>query len=364
MRAGAARLRQTYTNIHRGAGRIEPPNRASLRRLYMRRTKLAAAVLTLALAGIPIASVATARAARRQDNQEAPQTSGTLTVESKLVEVFATVRDKRNAIMDNLTKDDFKVYEDGTEQKITYFAKESDMPITLAILMDTSGSMYYIMDAEKEAASGFVHQIMRKKDEAVVISFDTDDDLLADFTEDPAVLSRAIQRAEVKIDMSGVGGTPGTVSSNGGGTNLFDAVYLACHDELATEAGRKAVIVLSDAEDNGSKMSIEEAGEAAQRADAVIHVILISDPRATEGYGPGVAMQLARETGGRVIPVHNDKTMNQAFDEISEELRSQYVLGYTPSNATRDGTYRKIKVETTEPDTRILARKGYFAPNH
>jgi VWFA-related protein len=326
----------------------------------MRRTKMAAALLTAALAGIPIASVATAR---RQDNQEPPQTSGTLTVESKLVEVFATVRDKRNAILDNLTKDDFKVFEDGTQQKITYFAKESDMPITLAILMDTSGSMYYIMDAEKEAASGFVHQIMRKKDEAVVISFDTDDDLLADFTEDPSVLSRAIQRAEVKVDMSGVGGTPGTVNSSGGGTNLFDAVYLACHDELASEAGRKAVIVLSDAEDNGSKMSIEQAGEAAQRADAVIHVILISDPRATEGYGPGVAMRLAGETGGRVIPVHNDKTMNKAFDEISEELRSQYVLGYTPSNTARDGTYRKIKVETTETDTKVLARKGYYAPN-
>jgi VWFA-related protein len=328
---------------------------------------MAASLLAVALGGILIASVVTARPARAQDNQgnqEAPQSGGTLTVESKLVEVFATVRDKRNAIIDNLTKDDFKVSEDGTPQKITYFAKESDMPITLAILMDTSGSMYYIMDAEKDAASGFVHQIMRKKDEAVVISFDQEQDLLADFTEDPGELSRAIRRAQVSVNPVGIGGTPGTVNSNGGGTNLYDAIYLACQEKLSTEAGRKAVIVISDAEDNGSKMSIEQAAESAQRADAVIHVILISDPRATEGYGTGIALQLARDTGGRVISVHNDKTMAKAFDEISEELRSQYVLGYVPSNAARDGTYRKIKVETTEPDTKILSRRGYYAPNH
>lgn len=334
----------------------------------MRRINLTAALLTVALAGIPALSVLTARAARGQDNQasqnqDVPQSGGTLKVESKLVQVFATVRDRHNEIMENLTKDDFKVFEDGVQQKITYFGKESDMPITLAILMDTSPSMANIIEGEKAAASDFVHEIMRKKDEAVVISFDTDEDLLADFTEDPAVLRRAINRAQINADASGIGGTPGTVPSQSGGTNLYDAVYLACHDELGAEAGRKAVIVLSDAEDTGSKMNIDEAIESAQRTDAVIHVILISDPGATEGYGYGVAVQMARETGGRVIPVHNDKTMNKAFDEISEELRSQYVLGYTPSNAARDGTYRKIKVETTQQDTKILARKGYYAPN-
>jgi VWFA-related protein len=310
----------------------------------------------------------TARATRGQasngQDQEPHQTAGTLSVETRLVDVFATVRDKHNAIINNLTKDDFKVFEDGQPQKITYFAKESDLPITLAILMDTSGSMYNIMNGEKEAASEFVHQIMRKKDEAVVISFDTDEDLLADFTEDPAVLTKAIHRAEVKVDASGIGGTPGTIPSRGGGTNLFDAVYLACQEKLNSEAGRKAIIVLSDAEDNGSKMSIEQATEAADRADAVIHVILISDPMATEGYGAGIALQLARETGGRVLRVHNEKTMDTAFDEISEELRSQYVLGYTSTNTAHDGTYRKIKLETNEPDTKILARKGYYAPNH
>lgn len=333
----------------------------------MRRTKMAAALLAAAVAAGSAVTVLTARAAGRQDSQnneqQPPQSGGTLKVESKLVEVFATVRDRHNAILENLTKDDFKVSEDGVPQKITYFGKESDMPITLAILMDTSASMANILDAEKAAASSFVHEIMRKKDEAVVISFDTDEDLLADFTEDPVVLTHAINRAQINVDASGVGGTPGTVPSQSGGTNLYDAVYLACHDELGNEAGRKAIIVLSDAEDTGSKMNIEEAIESAQRADAVIHVILISDPGASMGYGYGVAVQMARDTGGRVIPVHNDKTMNKAFDEIAEELRSQYVLGYIPANTAHDGTYRKIKVETTQPGTKILSRKGYYAPN-
>jgi VWFA-related protein len=328
---------------------------------------MAAALLAAAVAAGSAVTVLTARAAGRQDSQnneqQPPQSGGTLKVESKLVEVFATVRDRHNAILENLTKDDFKVSEDGVPQKITYFGKESDMPITLAILMDTSASMANILDAEKAAASSFVHEIMRKKDEAVVISFDTDEDLLADFTEDPVVLTHAINRAQINVDASGVGGTPGTVPSQSGGTNLYDAVYLACHDELGNEAGRKAIIVLSDAEDTGSKMNIDEAIESAQRADAVIHVILISDPGATMGYGYGVAVQMARDTGGRVIPVHNDKTMNKAFDEIAEELRSQYVLGYIPSNTAHDGTYRKIKVETTQPGTKILSRKGYYAPN-
>ena len=327
---------------------------------------LTAALLALALGAIPVAGVLTAHAAHARPqgaNQEPPETGQTLSVQTKLVQVFTTVRDKHNEIINNLTKDDFNISEDGIPQKIVYFGKESDMPITLAILMDTSGSMYNIMDAEKEAASDFVHAIMRKKDEAVVISFDTDADLLADFTEDPAVLTRAIHRAQVRVNMTGIGGTGGTVNSTGGGTNLFDAIYLACHDELSGEAGRKAIIVLSDAEDNGSKMTLDEAVESAQRSDAVVHVLLISDPTATEGYGGGIAVQLARETGGRVIAVHNDKTLNNAFTAVSEELRSQYVLGYTSTNTATDGTYRKIKVEVNQPDTKILARKGYYATN-
>jgi VWFA-related protein len=291
---------------------------------------------------------------------EPPQSSGTLKSPTTVVNVFATVRDKKNGIVADLTKDDFKIYEDGVEQKVAFFNKEVDMPISLAMLMDTSGSMYYIMGAEQEAASSFVEEVMHKKDEALVMTFDTDVNLLADFTEDTNVLKRAIRRAQVNA--AGPMITPGTVPTSGGGTNLYDAVYLACHDELLNEAGRKAIVLITDAEDNGSKMSEYDAAEAAQRADTVLHFLLITDPRATEGYGPGVAAKLASDTGGRVINVRNEKGLEKAFDVISEELRSQYVLGYYPINTDHDGTFRKIKVEVSRPDVKILARKGYYAP--
>ena len=299
-----------------------------------------------------------------QPPQELPQTQNPLESKTAIVNVFATVRDKRNAIVGDLTQDDFKVSEDGAPQKIVYFSKEVNLPISLAIMMDTSGSMYYMLGAEKDAGSRFVREVMHKKDEAIVMTFDTDVNLLADFTEDPGVLSSAIHRAQINVDATGVGGTGGTIPQrNGGGTNLYDAVYLAAHDELGPEAGRKALVILSDCEDNGSKLSERDAIESVERGDAVAHIILISDPRATEGYGYGVAQSLAQETGGRVISVRNESGLEKAFAVISEELRSQYVLGYSPTNVNRDGTFRKIKVEVTRPDTKVLARRGYYAPS-
>jgi VWFA-related protein len=290
-----------------------------------------------------------------------PEAGQSLQVQTTIVNVFATVRGKHGDIMGDLSKDDFKVYEDGVEQKLAYFTKEVNLPITLALLMDTSGSMSRIMGAEQDAASRFVREVLRKRDEALVMSFDTDENLLADFTEDPSVLDRAIHRAQVNA--AGPVITPGTIPQNGGGgTNLYDAVYLACHEKLGTEAGRKAVVLMTDAEDTGSQVRLEEAVEAAQRADAVIHVVLISDYGATQGYGPGVASKMSGDTGGRVVAVRNDKGLEKAFDEISTELRSQYVLGYYPANTKRDGTFRKIKVEVSQPDAKVLARKGYYAP--
>jgi VWFA-related protein len=353
----------------------------------MRLTSLAAAILILALASYSALASLTARAAAtpqgaprgpmgppgsQPNNQqqetppapaELPQSQNPIGITTSVVNVFATVRDKHNAIVGDLTQDDFKVYEDGVQQKVAYFYKEINMPISLAIMMDTSGSMYYMLNAEKDAGSRFVREVMHHKDEAIVMTFDTDVNLLADFTEDPDVLARAIHRAQINVDATGVGGTGGTIPQRGGGgTNLYDAIYLAVHDELGPEAGRKAVIIMSDCEDNGSKMSERDAIEAVQRGDAVAHVILISDPRATEGYGGGVAQSLSQETGGRVISVHNENSLEKAFDVISEELRSQYQLGYYPTNQARDGTFRKIKVEVARPDTKVLARRGYYAP--
>jgi VWFA-related protein len=299
-----------------------------------------------------------------QSNQDQlPQSQQPLKVQTTIVNVFATARDKHHSIITDLSQDDFKIQEDGVDQKIAFFSKEVNMPITLGLLIDTSASMDRMIDAEQDAASRFLREVMRPKDEAMVITFDFDVDLLADFTQDTGVLSSAIRRA--RVNSVGGGGivTPGTIpQGNAGGTDLYDAVYLACHDELASEAGRKGVIILTDAEDTGSKLRLQDAIEAAQRSDAVIHVLLISDRMATFGTGPGVARKMTEDTGGRVIDVHNEKSLEKAFDEISEELRSQYVLGYYPTNAARDGKFRKIQVTVTRPDVKILARKGYYAP--
>ncbi|MGH9713989.1 MAG: VWA domain-containing protein [Candidatus Acidiferrales bacterium] len=333
----------------------------------MRMTSFAAGILTMALAGIPAVSkvgeAAGGGQAQSQQDKKTPPGDQALKSAVTVVNVFATVRDKHHSIISDLTENDFKILEDGQEQKVAFFNREKNLPITLGILIDTSGSMDRILSAEQDAASRFLQRVMRKNDEAMVISFDLDVNLLADFTEDTSVLERAIRRTVINAPAAGIGGTVGTIPQQGGGTNLYDAVYLAAHDELATEAGRKGIILLSDCEDTGSRLKMSDAIEAAQRADTVIHVLLLRDFMETSGLGPGVASKMASDTGGRVIDVHNNKTLEKAFDEIAEELSSQYVLGYYPTNDKRDGTFRKIQVEViSHPDARVTARKGYYAP--
>lgn len=293
--------------------------------------------------------------------QEQAGQGATIKTNVNLVNLFATVRDKSKHIVTDLKQDDFHVFEDGQEQKIAFFSKEVTLPVTLGLLIDTSGSEQNRLGAEQEAASRFLSRVMKTGDMAMVISFDMDVDLLADFTDDRSQIERAINRA--RIGATGAGGavTPGTIpNSNVGGTHFYDAVYLACGDKLASEAGRKALVIITDAEDQGSKVRLEEAIEAAQRTDTVIHVLLVHDP----GYGtrPDVAKKLAEETGGRMIDVSSEKRLQQAFDEISEELRSQYTVGYYPANTARDGRFRKVKVDMTNKDLKVLARKGYYAP--
>jgi len=283
---------------------------------------------------------------------------GQIRVQVNLVNLFATVRDKHKAIVTGLKQDDFQVYEDGQPQEISSFSAESNLPITLALLIDTSGSETYMLSAEKEAASRFLARILRKGDLSLVMSFDLDVDLLADFTDDRGILNRAINRAQINAPSSPV---PGPLpSSNSGGTNFYDAVYLAAHDKLSDEAGRKAVVVLTDAEDTGSKLKLQDAIEAAQRTDAVVHILLV----AADGGDLGVARRMTDETGGRTIEVRSERNLEKAFDEISEELRTQYTLGYYPSNKKRDGSYRKIKVEMKDKDYSTLTRRGYYAPTN
>jgi len=285
---------------------------------------------------------------------------GQIRVQVNLVNLFATVRDKHKAIVTGLKQDDFQVYEDGQPQEITYFSAESNLPITLGILMDTSGSEYFMLSAEKEAGSRFLARVLRKGDLAMIMTFDTDVDLLADFTDDRGMLDRAINRAQINAPSGGMIAQGPLPTSGTGGTNFYDAVYLAAHDKLSDEAGRKAIVVLTDAEDTGSTLRLQDAIEAAQRTDTVVHILLV----AADGGDQGVAKRLTDETGGRMIVVRNEKNLEQAFDQISEELRSQYTIGYTPTNKAHDGSYRKIKVEMKNKDYSVLTRRGYYAPNN
>ncbi len=284
---------------------------------------------------------------------------GQIRVQVNLVNLFATVRDKHKAIVTGLKMDDFQVFEDGQAQEITNFSAESNLPITLGLLLDTSGSESFMLPVEKEAASRFLGRVMRKGDLAMVMSFDLDVDLLADFTDDRGRLDRAINRAQINVAGGGIVQGPLPTSRNGG-TDFYDAVYLAAHDKLSDEAGRKALIVLTDAEDTGSKLKLQDAIEAAQRTDTVVHVLLV----AADGGDQGVARKLTDDTGGRMIVVRNEKNLEQAFDQISEELRSQYTIGYVPMNKARDGGYRKIKVDMKTKDYSALTRRGYYAPSN
>ena len=315
-----------------------------------RRKKFAGvlAITGLALAAVGIAGVATL-------GQEPVAQGPTIKTQVNLVNLFVTVRDNKKRVLTDLKQDDFHVFEDEKEQKIAFFASEVKLPITLGLMIDTSGSEQNRLPVEQDAAARFLQRVLRKGDESMVISFDTDVDLLSDFTDDPAQLDRAIHKTRINVGFSG-GPTGGTVRS----TAFYDAIYVACGEKLATEAGRKALVIITDAEDEGSKVRMEEAIEAAQRTDTVVHILLVHDP----GYGtrPDVARKITDATGGRMIEVSSEKRLNEAFDQISEELRQQYTLGYYPTNANFDGQFRKIKIEMANKDQKVLARKGYYAP--
>jgi len=291
-----------------------------------------------------------------------PQPAQVIKTQVNLVNLFVTVRDKNKRIVADLKQEDFKVAEDNQNQKIAFFSKEVSLPITLGLLLDTSGSEQNMLSAIQDAGSSFLGRVLHKGDEALVMSFDTDVDLLSDFTDDRGQLDRAVHRTRINAPQGGsIAGNPGPIGSQHiTGTALYDAIYLACNDKLNTEAGRKAIVIVTDAQDEGSKVRIEEAIEAAQRTDTVIHILLVADPR--YGGNMSAAKKLVEETGGRVISVSSEKKLMQAFDEISEELRSQYTLGYYPTNSARDGKFRKIKIEMANRDLRVLARKGYYAP--
>jgi VWFA-related protein len=304
---------------------------------------------------------------KSEDNQEPAET---LKVNVNVVGLFFNVKDKHGALIPNLTKDDFQVLEDGKPQTIKYFAAESNLTLTLGILIDSSGSQRNVLDMEKQVGGAFLRQILTDKDEAYVIDFNVDAELVQDFTRDVRRLQAAMNKVRINTGYTtgpipGAGGGP-VPTAQSPGTVLYDAVYLSAHDMLAKEVGRKAMILLTDGEDEGSRLKIKDAIEAAQKADAIVYVLLCADRgfygSFQVGYsGEGEMRKLTEATGGRVINVGNkfDK-LREAFDQVAAELRSQYNLGYTPTNTVLDGGYRKLEIKTKQ-NYKIQSRTGYYA---
>ncbi len=293
-----------------------------------------------------------------------------------LVSLYFNVRDKHGVLVPTLTKDSCQVFEDREPQKLKNFTVDTDQPLTLGILLDTSGSQQNVLPLEQQTGSAFLKRILRQKDEAFLVSFDVDIDLLSDYTSNPSALARDMDKAQINVG-GGNGPAPGIgqgpISQHGPmvGTLLYDAVVLAAHDKLSMETGRKAMILLTDGEDQGSKSTVKQAIEAAQKSNAMVYVLLIADRGfygqggITFGYtGDSAMRQLADSTGGRVIDVgNNGKKMEAAFQQIEDELRTQYVASYTPLNVKLDGSYRRLDVQCQQSGDKlkVQARKGYYA---
>lgn len=286
------------------------------------------------------------------------------------VSLYCTVHNKQNGLVSSLTKNDFDLAEDAKPQTIKYFSRETDIPLTMGLLVDVSGSQQNLIENERQAGAQFFSSVLKKKDVAFLISFGADSELLQDITGTPRLLQQGLARMKPNFGYSGPTAGPVPTMNKQRGTVLYDAVYLAAHDMLAHEAGRKAIILITDGEDEGSKLSMKEAIEAAQKADSIIYGILYVDRRFYGGFsigysGEGVLKQMAEETGGRLFTVGGRNSLDSIFEQIQEEMRTQYLIGYTPTNTVKDGSFRKIDLRTHDKDLKVQVRKGYYAiPNN
>lgn len=345
-------------------------------------------------------------AAAQEQTKVAPAPDQTkFSTDVNVVNVLATVRDKKGQIVRDLTKDDFSIEEDTRPQTIRYFSKETDLPLTLGLLVDTSGSMRNVLGQERNASYKFFEQVLRPdKDKAFVIHFDREVELLADLTSSRKDLEKGLSELETpqleRRDQSGGGGNsggggyPGGGGGGGGrrggaGTLLYDAVFLGSDDIMKKQPGRKAIILLTDGVDHGSKTPLPGAIESAQRANTLVYSILFKDAQENHGFGgPGMGRhggyggggrrypqqerpdgkkileQISRETGGGFYEVSKKLPIEQIYDHIQEELRNQYSLGYTPDKTDAGAGYRKITVAVKEKGLIVQARDGYYAESN
>ena len=294
-----------------------------------------------------------------------------------LVDLFFTVKDNKGNLVPHLNRDMCTVMEEKTPQTLKSFVAETNQPLTLGILLDTSGSQERVLPLEQQAGSQFLEQVLRHQDEAFLLNFDVNVELLQDLTNSPRLLAHAMDKAQINTAggnggcIPGLGGGP-VPTSNPKGTVLYDAIYQASNDKLNQETGRKAMIILTDGEDEGSDHKIGDAIAAAERNNVIIYVILCADRAFYGGFGMGysgysAAKRISDETGGRLIDVgNNGPKLQAAFQQIEDELRTQYVASYTPSNTKQDGAFRHITVNCKgdkDENLKVQVRKGYYAPS-
>jgi VWFA-related protein len=328
-------------------------------------------------------------------------------VDVNVVNLLATVRDRNGHFVVNLAKDDFILEEDGRQQEIRYFSQQTDLPLKIGLLIDTSGSQRNLIAEERSASYRFLDQVLRPdRDQAFVIQFATEAELLQDLTNSRSSLQKALKALasapvprrsanssgnsglpDVAFPQNWPGRMPGGSRGSGGrqgmpgtqrrpaaaGTVLYDAVFLASDEILRQQEERKAIILISDGVDNGSKVSEKEATDAAHRADTLIYCIRYYDSSIYSGplgigsqevgsRGKRTLDMISQETGGRMFEVTRKLTLQGIYEKIQEELRNQYSIGYTPSN--NNGTaFRHIKLRAKDKKLEVVTRAGYYPKN-
>lgn len=364
-----------------------------------------------ALAFVPAARLLCAQESQSEPAQPQAPPAPTFSTDVKVVNVFATVRDKEGHIVTNLTKEDFTLLEDGRPQTIRYFAQQSDLPLTLGLLVDTSMSERRMLPTERQASYSFLEQVLRpEKDKAFLIDFAHDVELLQDLTSSRERLEKALNLLDTPRFRSannnpnnggassgngggwpgaGGGGRGGGHRHGGGGTAFYDAIYLASNEIMKTQSGRKALIMLTDGEDNASKISLEESISSANRTSTMAYAVRIADDeqssfnRGLGGAGMGrhgggswpgggrgggmerpdgkkILKQISKQTGGDYFEVTKKKSVDDIYASIEEELRHQYSIGYTSDNSSGESNFRKIDLTVKKKGLTVQARDGYY----
>ncbi|HEY9434278.1 MAG TPA: VWA domain-containing protein [Blastocatellia bacterium] len=306
-----------------------------------------------------------------QQPQQPQQKEDDLTLKfgAKLVNVLFSVQDKQNRYLNDLKQEDVQVLENGQPQDIFTFKRELDLPLTMAILVDVSGSEQFTLQYLKDSGGRFVDSVVRTgKDTVAVIKFEGEATVMQELTSNPKRVRKALEDiafiAAPPVSVYGGATPPINGGSRQGGTSLYDSVVATSADMLAREPGRKTIIILTDGEDTTSRMKLDEAINESLRSEVVIYSIGIGDP-GMGGVNEGVLKKLSESTGGRAVFPKDARELDKAFTQLEQDLRQQYLLAYEPKNETTDGGFRKLEIRVVNrnaKDLKVRHRRGYYAP--